>query len=106
MTCFYAFGASDPPRDLVVRHATLRGIVPADLVAFPHDDRRELLCVGVTGPRAGAVYLVRIPRERHTPVPPRLLAPTFAAFLDHGRVPSKSPDEMPADRGRVSSRGG
>jgi hypothetical protein len=84
---FYALGSDDPMFDLAVRHQSLEGIVPPHLLAFARDDRRDLVCIGVTGRRRGAIYLFRIPRSCYAPRPVRLLAPNLNAFLDRRSEP-------------------
>ena len=83
---FYAIGEADPMFDLAVRHHALQGIVPPHLLAIARDDRRDLVCIGITGRRRGALYLIRIPRAIHTPLPARLLAPSLGSFLDQARA--------------------
>ena len=78
---FYSIGASDPMFDLAVRHLALRGIVPSDLLAFARDDRGDLVCIGVSGSREGAVYLIRIRRDADSALSVRLLAPSFREFV-------------------------
>jgi hypothetical protein len=79
---WYSIGAVDPLCDLLVRHASLRGIVPHHVLAIARDDRSDLVCIGISGKRLGTVYLVPVRRERGTTPMMRLLAPTFAAFVD------------------------
>jgi hypothetical protein len=83
---FYAIGDPDPMFDLAIRREVLEGIVPHHLLAIGRDDRRDLVCIGVTGRRRGAIYLVRIARIPYAPPPARLLAPSLSAFLDQARA--------------------
>ena len=83
---FYTLGEPDPMYDLSVRHHALQGIVPPHLLAIARDDRRDLVCIGITGRRRGALYLIRIPPAIHVALPARLLAPSLGAFLDQARV--------------------
>jgi hypothetical protein len=83
---FYAIGDPDPMFDLSIRREVLEGIVPHHLLAIGRDDHRDLVCIGVTGRRRGAVYLVRIARIPYAPPPARLLAPSLGAFLEPARA--------------------
>jgi hypothetical protein len=83
---FYELACPDPMFDLAIRHQALEGIVPHHLLAFARDDHRDLVCIGVTGRRRGAIYLFRIPPARYAPIPVRLLAPSLTAFLDQARA--------------------
>ncbi len=79
----YGLEMPEPIVDLAARRDALQGIVPAHLLAVARDAAGALISVGVMGPRPGGVYLVRVPRGRLTPVPPRMLAPSFSELLDN-----------------------
>lgn len=81
VSCFYALGVEDPMSDLLARREALQGIVARDLLAIGRDDHGDLVCLGVSGPRMGAVYLVRLRPLGHRQLPSRWLAATFGAFV-------------------------
>lgn len=79
----YRFNCPDLLADISTRRFALRGIVPDDLLAFARDQRGDLVCVGVRGPRHGGVFLVRLPHNVRRPITIRALAPSIDAFLEH-----------------------